>query len=132
MRFRYSEETYAAMRIVLAFLFACHGAQKYFGVLGGTVQIHTVKGAIAGTIELIGGTLIGLGLFTRIAAFIASGEMAVAFFWVHMKRGFWPIINKGELPVALCFAFLYIASKGAGRYSLDHLLRSKSSGDGTG
>jgi len=129
---KYSEEIYAAMRIVLAFLFACHGAQKYFGVLGSPVQIHSAKGLISGTIELFGGTLIGLGLFTSIAAFIASGEMAVAYFWVHAKRGFWPILNKGELAIALCFAFLYIATRGGGRYSLDHLLRRKSSVSGAG
>src|SRR5437868_10273933 len=120
---KYSELTYAAMRVVAGFVFACHGAQKYFGVLGGSVQIHTTKGLIAGTIELVGGTLIALGLFTSIAAFIASGEMAVAYFWVHTKRGFWPILNKGELAVVLCFVFLYIAATGAGRYSLDHLRR---------
>ena len=95
----YSEQIYTAMRVIVAFLFASHGAQKYFGVLGGAVQIHTLKGAVAGTIELIGGTLIALGLFTSIAAFIASGEMAVAYFWVHAHRGFWPILNHGELPV---------------------------------
>src|SRR5579884_4534108 len=121
----YSEPTYAIMRIVVAFIFACHGAQKYFGVLGGAVQIHSAKGLLAGTIELIGGTLIALGLFTRIAAFIASGEMAVAYFWVHAKRGFWPIMNKGELAVVLCFLFLYIAARGPGRYSLDRLLASR-------
>ena len=120
---KYSELAYAAMRVVAGFVFACHGAQKYFGVLGGSVQIHTTKGLIAGTIELVGGTLIALGLFTSIAAFIASGEMAVAYFWVHTKRGFWPILNKGELAVVLCFVFLYIAATGAGRYSLDHLRR---------
>lgn len=119
----YSEPAYASMRIVAGFVFACHGAQKYFGVLGGSVQIHTTKGLIAGTIELVGGTLIALGLFTSIAAFIASGEMAVAYFWVHAKRGFWPILNKGELAVVLCFVFLYIAATGAGRYSLDQLRR---------
>jgi putative oxidoreductase len=124
---KYSEGIYAAMRVVVGFLFACHGAQKYFGVLGGAVQIHTAKGLIAGTIELIGGMLIALGLFTSIAAFLASGEMAVAYFWVHVKRGFWPILNKGELPVALCFIFLYIVARGSGRYSLDHLLRRKRS-----
>lgn len=120
---KYSELAYAAMRVVAGFVFACHGAQKYFGVLGGSVQIHTTKGVIAGTVELVGGALIALGLFTSIAAFIASGEMAVAYFWVHAKRGFWPILNKGELAVVLCFLFLYIAATGAGRYSLDELRR---------
>jgi len=120
---KYSEEAYGMMRVVTAFVFACHGAQKYFGVLGGAVQIHTTRGLIAGTVELIGGALILTGLFTRIAAFFASGEMAVAYFWVHAKRGSWPILNKGELAVVLCFAFLYVACKGSGRYGLDNLLQ---------
>ena len=117
----YSEQIFAILRVAAGFIFACHGAQKYFGVLGGVVQIHSAKGLIAGTIEVFGGTLIALGLFTSIAAFIASGEMAVAYFWVHARRGFWPILNKGELAVVLCFLFLYIAARGAGPYSLDRL-----------
>jgi putative oxidoreductase len=104
-------------------MFAYHGAQKWFGVLGGTVSIHTTKGLIAGTVELAGGILIAIGLFTRIAAFISSGEMAFAYFLVHAKSSFWPIINKGDLPVVYCFLFLYIAARGAGKYSLDAILR---------
>ena len=64
-----------------------------------------------------------IGLFTRVAAFIASGEMAAAYFMVHAKMGFWPIINKGELAVAYCFVFLYIAAHGAGAFSLDGMRR---------
>jgi putative oxidoreductase len=77
----------------------------------------------AGVIELGGGTLVALGLFTRIAAFVASGEMAVAYFLRHAPHGFWPIVNKGELAVALCFVFLFIAAHGSGRYSLDRKFR---------
>ena len=120
---KYSDWVYSALRFIAGSLFVCHGVQKYFGVLGGTVQIHTAKGLIAGTIEMFGGTLIAIGLATSIAAFIASGEMAVAYFWVHAHRSFWPIINKGELAVVFCFLFLYIAAKGSGKYSLDSLLR---------
>jgi putative oxidoreductase len=121
---RYSDGLYSALRFIAGFLFVCHGVQKYFGVLGGTVQIYTVKGVISGTIEMFGGTLIAIGLGTSIAAFIASGEMAVAYFWVHAHRSFWPIINKGELAIVFCFLFLYIAAKGSGKYSVDSLLRA--------
>jgi len=118
----YSEHLFAVLRVVAGFMFACHGAQKWFGVLGGTVAIHTTKGLIAGTVELVGGTLIAIGLFTRIAAFISSGEMAFAYFLVHAKTSFWPILNKGDLPIVYCFLFLYIAARGAGRFSLDAIL----------
>jgi putative oxidoreductase len=86
--------------------------------LGGQPQHHGLM-LFAGIIEFFGGVLIGLGLFARVAAFIASGEMASAYFMVHAKGGFFPIVNHGELAVALCFAFLFIAAQGAGRYSLD-------------
>jgi putative oxidoreductase len=118
----YSEHVFAVLRVVAGLMFACHGAQKWFGVLGGTVAIHTTKGAIAGTVELVGGILIAIGLFTRIAAFISSGEMAFAYFLVHAKTSFWPIVNKGDLPIVYCFLFLYIAVRGPRRFSLDALL----------
>lgn len=77
----------------------------------------------AGWIELLAGLLIALGLFAGIAAFIASGEMAVAYFMAHAPSGFWPVVNKGEMAVLYCFAFLYIAAHGSGRWSLDDLRR---------
>ena len=122
---KYSELAFTLLRIIAALLFSCHGAQKLFGVLGGTQQLHTARGLTAGIIEFFGGVLIACGLFARIAAFVASGEMAVAYFWVHAPRNFWPIINRGELAIILCFVFLYIASRGPGRYSFDYLLREK-------
>ncbi len=79
----------------------------------------------AGIVEFGGGLLIACGLFARVAAIIASGEMAVAYFKVHAPHGFWPIVNKGELAVAYCFFFLFVAEHGAGPYSLDRLLRRK-------
>ena len=112
-------------RIVIGLLFACHGAQKLFGILGGTSQLGHTKMMVAAVIEFGGGLLIALGLFTRIAAFIASGEMAVAYFTVHFPQGFWPIKNKGELAVAYCFFFLFVLAHGAGPYSLDRLVRRK-------
>ena len=117
--------TFSLARLVIGLLFSCHGAQKLFGALGGTSQLGHTKMTIAAIIEFGGGLLIALGLFARIAAFIAAGEMAVAYFTVHFPQGFWPIKNKGELAVAYCFFFLFVAAHGAGPYSLDRLLRRK-------
>jgi putative oxidoreductase len=120
---RYTEATFALMRVVAGLLFACHGAQKLFGLFG--AQAMTASGLIlsAGIIEFVGGLLIAFGLMTRIAAFFASGEMAVAYFKAHAPHGFWPIENKGDEAVFFCFVFLFIAAHGAGRYSLDAVLR---------
>ena len=79
-------------------------------------------GAIAGVIELVGGVMIAFGLQTGYAAFLSSGLMAVAYFKAHAAKGFWPIQNRGELAVLYCFLFLYMATRGSGRYSLDALL----------
>ncbi len=117
--------TFTLARVIIGLLFACHGAQKLFGVLGGTSQLGHTKMMIGGIIEFSGGLLIAFGLFARIAAFIAAGEMAVAYFTVHAPHSVWPIINKGELAVVYCFFFLFVAAHGAGPYSLDHLLRRK-------
>ena len=120
----YSPYLYAVMRIVAGLLFACHGAQKLFGALGGvdgrgaSAPLLSLFGP-AGVIELVGGLLIAVGLLTGYAAFIASGEMASAFFIAHFPRGFWPIRNGGELAVLNCFVFLYIASRGGGVWSVD-------------
>jgi putative oxidoreductase len=121
---RYSDFIYFLLRFVAGFLFACHGAQKLFGVLGGT-RAHAVRPIVAGCIELLAGPLIAFGLLTSLAAFIASGEMAFAYFLSHAPRDFWPIKNKGELAATFCFLFLYIAARGAGGISLDHLICSR-------
>jgi putative oxidoreductase len=118
---KYSNFFYALMRIIAGALFACHGAQKLFGVLGGQKQEAALMIA-AGVIELAGGILIAVGLFTGYVAFIASGEMAVAYFKQHSPGGFWPIVNHGELAVLFCFVFLYIASVGSGILSIDALI----------
>ena len=120
---RYAALTYALMRFVVGALFACHGAQKLFGALGGKAMTSDPMMLAAGIIEFGGGLLIALGLFASWAALLASGEMAVAYFKVHAPGGFWPIVNKGELAVLYCFVFLYIASHGSGAYSVDHLAR---------
>ncbi len=120
---RAADAVYAAMRFVLAALYACHGVQKVFGALGGHPAPRGSLLFVAGMIEIVAGPSIAIGLFTRIAALIASGEMAVAYFLRHAPRGFWPIVNKGEAAVAFCFVFLFVAVRGGGRYSVDGALR---------
>ena len=122
---RHAERIYALLRIVAGLLFACHGAQKLFGALGGTKMTSNPMMLAGGIIEFAGGLLIAIGLVASWAAFIASGEMAVAYFMVHAKGGFWPIVNKGELAVVYCFLFLYIAARGAGPYSVDAMMRRR-------
>jgi putative oxidoreductase len=119
---RYAPQVYALFRIVAGFLFMFHGLQTVVGMVGGmqgsTAAMMTMPW-FAGIIELVGGLLLMIGLLTRIAAFICSGEMAVAYFMVHQPRGAWPIQNGGELAALYCFAFLYIAARGAGIWSVD-------------
>jgi putative oxidoreductase len=121
---RYAPQVYAVFRIVVGFLFLFHGAQKLLGLFGGmggsgaTAPMMSMPW-FAGVIELVGGVLVMIGLLTRPAAFIASGEMAVAYFMAHQPRGGWPIQNQGELAALYCFAFLYIATRGAGIWSAD-------------
>lgn len=109
---------YAALRIVSGFLFSCHGAQKLFGAFGGHQTLHNPLMLTAGIIEFGCGILILLGFFTNIAALIASGEMAVAYFTQHFPKGFFPIQNGGELAVVYCFLFLFIATHGGGKYAV--------------
>lgn len=121
---RHSEILYAVMRVVVGLLFAVHGTQKLFGYPGGQ-RMSVPLMQLAGAIELVGGLLVAVGFLASIAAFVASGEMAVAYFMAHFPGGFWPILNKGELAVLYCFVFLYIASRGSGAYSLDRTLRKR-------
>jgi putative oxidoreductase len=123
----FSEGVYAIMRIVVGFLFACHGAQKLFGVFGGHQELHGLT-LLGGIIEFVGGIMIAIGLAASLAAFIASGEMAFAYFRSHAPHGKLPIINHGELAVLYCFVFLYIAAHGSGRFSVDGGLFRGSSG----
>ena len=118
--------THNAMRIVVGFLFWLHGLQKLFGILGRDepVELMSWLGA-AGVIESIGGALIILGLFTRPVAFILAGEMAIAYFRVHMLRDLWPIMNGGERAAFYCWTYLFFAANGAGAFSLDGLLRAR-------
>lgn len=116
----------AALRIIVGLLFVCHGAQKVFGAFGGVPP--GTPGPIkwtAGLIELIGGALIAIGLFTRPAAFVASGLMAAAYFMAHAGGGFFPIVNHGELAVVYCWLFLYLAAAGPGAWSVDGAMKSQ-------
>jgi putative oxidoreductase len=117
----FSEVAFAAMRVVVAFNFLGHGLQKLTGALGGHRFPITSQLGLAGLIETVLGALILVGLFTSVAAFVASGEMAFAFFLSHYPSGGWPVQNGGELAVGYCFVFLFIATRGGGRLSLDAL-----------
>lgn len=116
----YSQPALAAFRVVFGLLWLCHGLSKLTGwPLGPAAPVGHWPDYYAAWIELITGALITAGLFTRIAAFVACGEMAVAYFTVHLPRGFFPISNGGEPAVMYCFAFLLLIFLGGGAYSLD-------------
>lgn len=118
---RIAGPTHALLRIVSGLILICPGGMKLFGWFGGMPAgvPRTTLLTVAGVIEVVGGSLIVLGLFTRPVAFIASGEMAVAYFMGHFPNGFWPIQNHGEPAVLLCFIFLFLFANGAGPFSLD-------------
>lgn len=130
---RFADPVYCIMRLMVGLVFACHGGQKLLGFPGGGHGGAHGLMLLGGIIELVGGFLIAFGLFTRVAAFISSGEMAVAYFMVHAagkalaRAGspidqFFPIINKGELAVVLCWVFLFMVFYGPGRWSIDALI----------
>jgi putative oxidoreductase len=113
----FSDIAYFLLRVVSGLLFACHGAQKLLGVLGGQQPPVGSLLFFAGIIELFGGLSIAAGIFTSPVALLASGEMAVAYFRAHAPQNVWPIINRGELAVIYCFLFLYIATRGGGKWA---------------
>jgi putative oxidoreductase len=119
---RYSEVAYALLRIVAGFLFACHGAQKILGLFGGVDDAGGTASFgliwVAGIIELVGGLLIATGFQAATAAFLCSGQMAVAYFMAHQGRALLPIQNEGELAALYSFVFLFIATRGSGIWSL--------------
>ena len=119
---RWSPRMLGVLRIVAAFLFMQHGAQKLFGFLAHAPSppLLSLMG-LAGVLEFFGGLLLLIGLFTRPVAFILSGQMAVAYFMVHAPRGFWPIGNGGDLAVLWSLVFLYLAAAGGGMWSVDRL-----------
>lgn len=117
----WSPRLLSVLRIVAAFLFMAHGTQKLLGfpaALPGPIASMSLPW-FGGIIEGVGGALLLIGLFTRPVAFLASGEMAVAYFKGHAPHGFWPLLNHGELAVLYCFLFLYIAAAGPGPWSAD-------------
>lgn len=122
----YIAQSYALMRIVTGFLFLWHGTQKLLGFPPGGEMPAFIKW-VAGSIELAGGALVMLGLFTRPAAFLCSGLMAAAYWMAHGTNALLPILNKGELAALYCFVFLLISTKGSGIWSLDGVLNTKPS-----
>lgn len=120
----------SVLRLVTGFMFSFHGMQKLFGLFGG-MGGHGARASflsllwVAGFLEIFGGLLILVGLFTVPVAFILCGEMAVAYFRAHFPMGFLPIMNRGELAVLYCFIYLYLCIAGPGPLSVDHLVRKK-------
>ena len=119
---RWAPYLLSILRVVAAFLFVAHGTLKFFGFpaveVRGGVPLVSLLG-LASMIEMVGGTLMFFGLFTRPVAFVLAGEMAAAYFIGHAPRGFWPLVIRGEPAVHLCFTWLYLAAAGAGPWSLD-------------
>ncbi len=125
---KYENQIYAILRIVAGFLFFWHGSQKLFGFPSGhETPLYII--AIAGTIEFMGGILVMIGLFTRWAAFISSGEMAYAYWSIHGTMAALPIMNHGELALLYCFLFLYISTKGSGVFGIDYYREEKKRND---
>lgn len=119
---KYSAQCYALMRIITGFLFLWHGSQKLFDFPGGMPPgVPAFITYVAGPIELVGGILIMIGLFTQWAAFISSGQMAFAYWIAHGTKALLPLQNNGELAVLYCFVFLFIAAQGSGIWSVDSL-----------
>ena len=117
----------SVLRIVAAFLFVEHGMQKWLGLpipRPTPTALWSLSG-FAGLLELVGGALLLLGLFTRPVAFLLSGLMAFAYFIAHAPQDFWPIVNRGELAVLYCFVFLYLSAAGGGSWSIDRWVRRK-------
>ncbi|MFQ5989542.1 MAG: DoxX family protein [Candidatus Methylomirabilales bacterium] len=119
------------LRIITGFFLMPHGAQKLFGMFGGfrgqpgaTAPLFSLMG-LGGVLEFFGGLAILLGVFTRPVAFVLSGLMAVAYFMAHASKGFWPLLNRGELAAMYSFVFLFLAATGGGELSIDRLLRRK-------
>ena len=131
----WSPRALSILRIVTGFLFLLHGSQKLFGVPaaeGVVVGPLSSLIGVAGVLELVGGLLLLLGLFTRPGAFVLSGPMAVAYFTAHAPQGLWPVSNGGELAVLYCFVFLFMAAAGGGPWSLDRVWRNDESARGRG
>ena len=123
----WSPQLLSVLRIVTGFLFMAHGTQKWFGFPAPAQQPVEFfsRAGIAGTLEVVGGAMIIIGLCTRPVAFVLSGLMAFAYFLAHAPQGFWPLLNRGELAALYSFLFLYFAAAGGGTWGVDHLLRGR-------
>jgi putative oxidoreductase len=127
---RFEESTLALLRVVSALFLMQHGVQKLFGWLvppdrpAQPLELLSQRG-LAGVLEVFGGALLAIGLFTRPVAFVLSGLMAFAYFLSHAPDGFWPILNRGELAALFCFVFFYFSARGGGPYSMDALLQRR-------
>jgi putative oxidoreductase len=122
----WSPRVLSVLRIMTGLLFTEHGTMKFFNFPAAMPgPPGSLPGIIiaAGIIELLAGCLIAVGLFTRPAAFIASGSMAAAYFMAHAPKSFWPVVNQGDAAILFCFVFLYLVFAGPGPWSLDSLLR---------
>jgi putative oxidoreductase len=117
---RFTDPVYCIMRLIVGLMLACHGAQLVLGMFGPGSDKPMMQ--VGGCIQLVGGFLVAFGLLTRLAAFILSGEMAVAYFMFHAKQNFFPILNKGELAVFYCWVFFFVFFYGPGRWSIDALI----------
>src|SRR5205823_8221269 len=126
---RFADPVFCIARLIIGLLFACHGGQKILGFPPGGHGMPTeMLGVIGAWIELAGGFMIALGFLTRLAAFIASGEMAVGYFMAHAPGGFFPIQNHCEPAVIYCFIFLFIFFHGPGQWSIDALIGRRRAG----
>ena len=125
---RFADPFYCLTRLIVGLMFASHGGQLVLGMFGGMPGSDNMMMQVGGWVQLVGGFMIAFGLFTRIAAFISSGEMAVAYFIFHVANAptpmakFFPISNKGELAIFYCWFFLFVVFYGAGRWSIDALI----------
>jgi putative oxidoreductase len=123
----YTSQLLSVLRFMSGLLLLQHGTGKYLNFPVGQMNnaSPTTMSGAAGILELVGGVLLVIGLFTRCAAFVLAGMCAVAYFWVHAGRGFFPILNGGELAALYCFVFFYLTAAGGGSWSLDHAVRGK-------
>src|SRR5258707_2907846 len=122
---RFADPFYCIMRLVVGLMFACHGLDKIFGAFTPKGEALPTLMLLGGWVEIVCGFLVAFGLLTRVAAFVASGEMAVAFFMMHAPKGLISYVNKSELAVVFCFVFFYIFLRGSCRWSIDAMIGTR-------